>query len=65
MIEKSGLTIKEIVASDGFSEILSRKLEEMTEESFNNYLSFHLNNCKNLETLGASNHLLFVCENIK
>ncbi|ACV28312.1 bifunctional 3-demethylubiquinone-9 3-methyltransferase/ 2-octaprenyl-6-hydroxy phenol methylase [Anaerococcus prevotii] len=65
MIEKSGLTIKEIVSSDGFSEILSQKLEEMTEKSFNNYLAFHLNNCKNPETLGASNHLLFVCENKK
>ncbi len=65
MIEKAGLTIKEIVASDGFAEILSQKLEEMTEESFNNYLAFHLNNCKNPETLGASNHLLFVCENKK
>lgn len=65
MIEESGLIIKEIVASDGFSEILSRKLEEMTEESFNNYLAFHLNHCKNPETLGASNHLLFVCENKK
>lgn len=63
MIEKEGLAIEEIVASDGFAEILSQKLEEMTEESFDNYLSFHLNNCKNPETLGASNHLLFVCEN--
>ena len=65
MIEKAGLTIKEIVASDGFAEILSQKLEEMTEDSFNNYLAFHLNNCKNPETLGASNHLLFVCGNKK
>lgn len=65
MIENAGLTIKEIVASDGFAEILSQKLEEMTEDSFNNYLAFHLNQCKNPETLGASNHLLFVCENKK
>ena len=65
MIENASLTIKEVVASDGFAEILSQKLEEMTEESFNNYLAFHLNHCKNPETLGASNHLLFVCENEK
>ena len=63
MIEDEGIEIKEIIASDGFAEVLSKQLEEMTEESFNNYLDWHLSHCKNPATLGATNHLLFVCKN--
>ncbi len=65
MIEDEDIEIKEIVASDGFAEVLSKKLEEMTEESFKNYQDWHLAHCKDPETLGASNHLLFVCRNKK
>lgn len=65
MIEDKGIEIKEIIASDGFAEVLSKQLEEMTEESFNNYLDWHLSHCKCPETLGATNHLLFVCKNKK
>lgn len=65
MIEDEDIEIKEIIASDGFAEVLSNKLEEMTEESFKNYLDWHLNHCKDPETLGATNHLLFVCKNKK
>lgn len=65
MIEEADIKIKEIIASDGYAEVLSNKLEEMTEESFKNYLDWHLIHCKDPETLGATNHLLFVCENKK
>lgn len=65
MIEESDIKIKEIIASDGFAEVLSEKLEEMTEESFKHYLDWHLRHCKDPETLGATNHLLFVCKNKK
>ena len=65
MIEDSDIKIKEIIASDGYAEVLSKKLEEMTEDSFKNYLDWHLSHCKAPETLGATNHLLFVCKNKK
>lgn len=65
MIEDENIEIKEIIASDGYAEVLSNKLEEMTEESFRNYLDWHLSHCKDPETLGATNHLLFVCKNKK
>lgn len=65
MIEEADIKIKEIIASDGYAEVLSNKLEEMTEESFKNYLDWHLSHCKDPESLGATNHLLFVCENKK
>ena len=65
MIEDENIEIKEIIASDGFAEVLSKYLEKMTEESFKNYLDWHLSHCKDPETLGATNHLLFVCKNKK
>ena len=65
MIEDADIKIKEIIASDGYAEVLSNKLEEMTEESFKNYLDWHLSHCKDPESLGATNHLLFVGENKK
>lgn len=65
MIEDENIEIKEIIASDGFAEVLSKYLDEMTEESFKNYLDRHLSHCKDPETLGATNHLLFVCKNKK
>lgn len=65
MIENEDIEIKEIIASDGFAEVLSKYLEKMTEESFKNYLDWHLSHCKDPETLGATNHLLFVCKNKK
>ena len=65
MIEEADIKIKEIIASDGYAEVLSNKLDQMTEESFKNYLAWHLSHCKDPESLGATNHLLFVCENKK
>ena len=65
MIEDDDIEIKEMIASDGFAEVLASKLEQMSEESFNNYLDWHLSHCKDPETLGATNHLLFVCKNKK
>lgn len=65
MIEDEDIEIKYIIASDGFAEVLSKYLDEMTEESFKNYLEWHLSHCRDSETLGATNHLLFVCKNKK
>ena len=65
MIEDEEIEIKDIIASDGFAEVLSKFLDEMTEESFKNYLEWHLSHCKDSETIGATNHLLFVCKNKK
>lgn len=65
MIEDEDIEIKDIVASDGFAEVLSKYLDEMAEESFKNYLEWLLSHCKDSETLGATNHLLFVCKNQK
>ncbi len=50
------------VASDGVSELMKAKINEMDDESFAQYLRFHFYTCEKPEHLGASNHLLFVAE---
>ena len=50
------------VAADGFSELMKVKINEMGDESFDQYLRFHFHICEKPEHLGASNHLLFVAE---
>ena len=65
LVEESGLKIESIIASDGFSELLSEKIEKMSYVAYENYLQWHFNHCKNKELLGATNHLLFVTKNIK
>lgn len=63
MLEKENLKVKERIASDGFSEILADKINQMSEESFSTYLAWHQSHSKNENLLSASNHFLFVCEN--
>lgn len=62
MLEKADFPIVEKIASDGFSEVLSQQLNEMSDEAFTLYLDWHLSHCKNPELLGATNHFLFVCK---
>lgn len=62
LLKKSGAKIIHEVASDGVSELLKAKINEMDEKSFAQYLQFHFYTCEKPEHLGASNHLLFVAE---
>ena len=61
MIEKENLSIIRKIGSSGFSEILSERIDEMSDVSYQGYLDWHLNHCDKEELLGASNHYLFVC----
>ena len=62
LLQKGELKILHKVASDGVSELLKDKINEMDEESFAQYLRFHDYTCEKPEHLGYSNHLLFVTE---
>lgn len=62
LLRKGGVKVLHEVASDGFSELMKVKINEMDEESFAQYLRFHFYLCEKQEHLGASNHLLFVAE---
>lgn len=62
LLQKANVKILHEAASDGVSELLKTKINEMDEESFTQYLRFHYYTCEKPEHLGASNHLLFVAE---
>ena len=48
------------VASDGVSELLEEKINQMDEDSYRQYLRYHWYICEKPEFLGMTNHLLFV-----
>lgn len=52
------------VASDGVSELMAERINAMDEESYGQYLKYHMYVCEKPEMLGRSNHLLFVGEKI-
>lgn len=60
LLHNGGIKIMHEVASDGVSELLKLKINEMDEEGFAQYLQFHFYTCEKPEHLGASNHILFV-----
>lgn len=62
LLHKGEVKVLHEVASDGFSELLEGKINEMDEENFSQYLRFHYYTCEKPEHLGSSNHLLFVAE---
>ena len=50
------------MATDGASELLEEKINELDEAGFEQYLRYHFYICEKPEFLGMSNHLLFVGE---
>jgi ubiquinone/menaquinone biosynthesis C-methylase UbiE len=50
------------VASDGISELMGDKINQMDDENYNQYLKYHYYICEKKEFLGMTNHLLFVGE---
>lgn len=48
------------VASDGVSELLADRINQLDAENFAQYLRYHFYICEKPEFLGMSNHLLFV-----
>ena len=62
LLHKSNINILHEVASDGASELLAVKINEMSEEDYAQYLRYHFYICEKPEMIGMSNHLLFVGE---
>ena len=55
-----GINVLHEVASDGVSELLAARINEMPDEDYAQYLRYHLYICEKPELLGMTNHLLFV-----
>ncbi len=60
LLQKGDVHIMHAVASDGVSELIQDMINEMDEETFQQYLRYHFYLCEKPECLGMSNHLLFV-----
>ena len=59
-----GIKLLHQVASDGASELLAMRINEMSDEGYEQYLRYHFYICEKPELLGMTNHLLFVGEKI-
>jgi len=62
LLSDGGINILHEVASDGASELLAAKINEMSDEDYAQYLRYHFYICEKPELLGMTNHLLFVGE---
>ena len=62
LLTGSGVHLLHEVASDGASELLAARINEMSDEGYAQYLRYHFYICEKPELLGMSNHLLFVGE---
>lgn len=62
LLAASDITIMHEIASDGVSELLAGKINEMNDKDYAQYLRYHFYICEKPELLGMTNHLLFVGE---
>lgn len=58
----AGLRISREIASDGFSEMMGKQLNQMSETAYQQFCRWHASMCEKPEMLSATNHFLFVCE---
>lgn len=56
--DEAGLKRLEIVAQDGPADYLRSVINKMSEETFNEFIKYHLKTCSRPELLGASSHVL-------
>ena len=56
--ELSNLTRVKIISHDGPTEYIKKVINKMDEETYNNYIKYHLNTCERPELLGAGRHIL-------
>ena len=64
LLAKGGVRVLHEVASDGASELMAARINEMSDADYEQYLRYHFYICEKPELLGMTNHLLFVGENV-
>ena len=62
LLRNGGVKLLHEVASDGASELMAYRINEMDDKDYAQYLRYHFYICEKPELLGMSNHLLFVGE---
>lgn len=48
------------IASDGYAELLSDKIDKLNDKDFSKWMNYHFYMCEKPEALGASHHLLYI-----
>ena len=62
LLADGGVNVLHEIASDGASELMAARINEMNDEDYAQYLRYHFYLCEKPELLGMTNHLLFVGE---
>lgn len=62
LLEQSGVAIEKEIASDGMSELLGDRINQLSEQAYKQWIRYHLYTCEKPEFLGASNHFLFIAK---
>lgn len=60
LFDQTDIMIDKMVAQDGVSELLAKKINQMSDMSYQQYLRYHLYCAEKPEMLGRSNHMLFI-----
>ncbi|MBE5817858.1 MAG: class I SAM-dependent methyltransferase [Clostridiales bacterium] len=62
LLLKADVKIIHEIASDGASELIAERINELSDADYEQYLKYHFYICEKPELLGMTNHLLFVGE---
>lgn len=62
LLAQTGMTIEKEIASDGMSELLTDKINQLSEFAYKQWIKYHFYLCEKPEFLGSSNHLLFIAK---
>ena len=63
--ELSNLQRIKILSQDGPTEYIKKCVNKMDDETYNNYIKYHLNTCERPELLGAGRHILDIVTKVE
>jgi SAM-dependent methyltransferase len=63
LAKNAGLSKEAHFAAEGLAELLSEKINALSDEQFSCWMKFHLYACEKQELLGFSNHIVFAAAN--
>lgn len=63
--ELSNLKRIKIINQDGPTEYIKKIVNKMDEETYKNYINYHLNTCERIELLGAGRHILDIVTKVE
>lgn len=65
LMDKNNCKEYKFIASDGYAELLSKEINNLSDDKFDKWLKYHLYMCEKAEALGASHHLMYITKKQK